>query len=331
MSFDIEWGKLDDELAGHVQQFLNRHFQTINKPSYIGDIHVTSFGWGTTAPSVEIIDITDPFPEFYEPDDEQDDELDTPKPLSPEEQQQQQQQQQQQAAAVAGSVRSGSVRAPPGSVGGETRARAPSDVYFDSMDRQQQQQQQQQRIQLMNAFHRSPLVAPQHPFSSNLSTPGLFSPGATSPTRTSMYMDRAPPISDHVQDWIDDELLNSGHSVSSARPSIAAASTGKETASNAAPPPPPSAIDPATRLDFQSHLLISYKGDMNMTILTELRMNYPSMVFMSLPIQLKVRSVEFEATAVVAYIQSMRRVCCSLLDTDDDEIFRGKDVVGLKR
>ncbi|CAO3693374.1 unnamed protein product [Rhizopus stolonifer] len=79
-----------------------------------------------------------------------------------------------------------------------------------------------------------------------------------------------------------------------------------------------------TEMDFQVHMLISYKGDMSMTIMTELRMNYPSVMFMSLPMQLCVRSVEFEATAVIAYIQSMNRVCVSMLEEEDNHV-RGKD------
>jgi distribution and morphology protein 12 len=136
-------------------------------------------------------------------------------------------------------------------------------------------------------------------------------------------------------DWIDGEdhrLHNTDNST-----------TTTTTAAPAPPPPLPSAPVPpspsaqpdstSTQMDFQAHLLISYKGDMSMTILTELRMNYPSMIFMSLPIQLKVRSVEFEATALVAYIQSMKRVCVSMLEADDEELvsLRGKSAVGLER
>ncbi|POG74373.1 hypothetical protein GLOIN_2v1576559, partial [Rhizophagus irregularis DAOM 181602=DAOM 197198] len=39
-----------------------------NKPSFIGDIEISEFDFGTVPPSIEIIDVTDPFPEFYLPD-----------------------------------------------------------------------------------------------------------------------------------------------------------------------------------------------------------------------------------------------------------------------
>ncbi|CAO3583945.1 unnamed protein product [Absidia cylindrospora] len=339
MSFDIDWSKLDDELAGYVQQFLNRHFQAINKPAFIGDIHVTSFDWGTTPPTIEIVDITNPFPEFYEPEETEDD-LDTDSP-----------------SKTVNSTGDSKNSANP-SVTHQPLSSSPTntgDPLFDSLENsskhqyseppsslsgvQQQQQQHQQRIQLLHSFHRSPLVAPQHPFNNTRPMPSrsgsYFSPSPTSPTNSSYFDQRfASPFIDNRQAWIDDQnrLLN---------PEMANSSSPLSALDSNPSPPPPSAPQTtsvplqdisATQMDFQAHLLVSYKGDMSMTVLTELRMNYPSMIFMSLPIQLRVRSVEFEATALVAYIQSMNRVCVSMLEADDEEVvsLRGKSAVGLE-
>ncbi|ORZ13238.1 hypothetical protein BCR42DRAFT_453257 [Absidia repens] len=343
MSFDIDWSKLDDELAGYVQQFLNRHFQAINKPAFIGDIHVTSFDWGTTPPTIEIVDITDPFPEFYEPEETEDD-LDTDSP-----------------SKTVNSTSDNKNSTNP-SVTHQHLSSSPTntgDPLLDSLEnsnkhqyseppsslsgahqQQQQQQQQQQRIQLLHSFHRSPLVAPQHPFNNTRPMPSrsgsYFSPSPTSPTNSSYFDQRfASPFIDNRQAWIDDQnrLLNPE----------ATTSSPLSNPSSPLPPPPASQTTSvphsvplqdisATQMDFQAHLLVSYKGDMSMTVLTELRMNYPSMIFMSLPIQLRVRSVEFEATALVAYIQSMNRVCVSMLEADDEEVvsLRGKSAVGLE-
>ncbi|KAI9319674.1 hypothetical protein BX666DRAFT_1853113 [Dichotomocladium elegans] len=201
MSLDIEWGKLDQELAAHVQHFLNRHFKSITKPAFIGDIEVTAFEWGTETPQIEITNITDPFPEFYEPENDDGD----------------------------------------ASVSEKGHSRIP------------------------------------------------------------LYQ----------QDWIDEDTEPSA-TAAAAPPSVVNSST--QSKSKAAQLHDPS------ELDFQASMRISYKGDMSMTLLTELRMNYPSMMFMSLPIQLRVRSVEFEATAVVAYIKSMDRVCVSMLEPDQSDM-----------
>nr|CAG8505767.1 3276_t:CDS:2 [Entrophospora candida] len=59
---------LDSEVANKVQTILNNHFRnnTINnKPSFIGDIEISDLDFGTIPPLIEVIDITDPFPEFY--------------------------------------------------------------------------------------------------------------------------------------------------------------------------------------------------------------------------------------------------------------------------
>ncbi|CAO3646168.1 unnamed protein product [Cunninghamella echinulata] len=339
MSFDLDWNKLDDELAGYVIQFLNRNFQAISKPSFIGNINVIAFDWGTTAPTVEIIDITDPFPEFYEPNDTEDDlennnndnnnnTSDTLNNNNNNNNSNNNNNNNNNIDTNNSNNKINTLSASP------TVTSHSNDPYFNTVEsnhpyrperfsyplspqplfhQQQQQllqqQQQQQRIQLMHSFHRSPLVAPQHPFNHMVPTTphgtnSYFPSRTTSPTTSSSFIEYRQQQQQQQQQQQNDN----------------------STASQ-----PPSIRDESTRMDFQAHLLVSYKGDMSMTILTELRMNYPSMEFMSLPIQLCVRSVEFEATAVVAYIQSMNRVCVSMLEAEEEDIstIRDKEMIGL--
>ncbi|KAI9488516.1 hypothetical protein BDB00DRAFT_772285 [Zychaea mexicana] len=219
MSLDIEWSKLDQELAVHVQHFLNRHFKSIAKPAFIGDIEVTAFEWGTESPRIEITNITDPFPEFYE--EEHDD-------------------------------------------------------------------------------------------------------------------NNADDVDNTGNTGSSDNNLNDSSHLSTARstisnPTTTTTSTAATTAANNSPTTSqgnPQHPRLSTEMDFQTSMLISYKGDMSMTLMTELRMNYPSMMFMSLPIQLRIRSIEFESTAIVAYIKSMDRVCVSMLEPEQSEehVLRGREV-----
>ncbi|CAJ0762973.1 3640_t:CDS:10 [Entrophospora sp. SA101] len=169
MSFDIFWEKLDSEVANKVQTILNNHFRnnTINnKPSFIGDIEISDLDFGTIPPLIEVIDITDPFPEFYLSD-----------------------------SATTVEVESGT-------------------------------------------------------------------------------------------DSVESQSLNT--------------------------------------TDTQIHVAISYKGDMKMTITTELFMNYPSMRFMSLPIRLNVTGFEFSATAVVAFFKNRVNFC--FLESKNPEESPLKDV-----
>ncbi|CAO3646164.1 unnamed protein product [Cunninghamella echinulata] len=382
MSFDLDWNKLDDELAGYVIQFLNRNFQAISKPSFIGNINVIAFDWGTTAPTVEIIDITDPFPEFYEPNDTEDDlennnndnnnnTSDTLNNNNNNNNSNNNNNNNNNIDTNNSNNKINTLSASP------TVTSHSNDPYFNTVEsnhpyrperfsyplspqplfhQQQQQllqqQQQQQRIQLMHSFHRSPLVAPQHPFNHMVPTTphgtnSYFPSRTTSPTTSSSFIEYRQQQQQQQQqqqndnstgidinDWIDDELNHSSTANKHFHPNSSSSSSPPPPPP---PPPPQSASQPpsirdeSTRMDFQAHLLVSYKGDMSMTILTELRMNYPSMEFMSLPIQLCVRSVEFEATAVVAYIQSMNRVCVSMLEAEEEDIstIRDKEMIGL--
>jgi distribution and morphology protein 12 len=297
MSLDIDWKKLDSELAGHVQQFLNKHFQAITKPSFIGDIEVTNFQWGNEAPHIEITNITDPFPEFYEQDDIDDNtNIDNDAP------------------SVVSNTNNGNNRVSASSRASQSPAplrsptMTPTEFFSDDGVGYHHARlslntplSQQQRFNLMHSFHRSPFVAPQHPFSNGL----YFGSPPTIATSPSAWNSR--PSSVVEEDWIDDEDINRVSNPSSIPPSHTASLLNKKS----------------TEMDFQVHMLISYKGDMSMTVVTELRMNYPSVMFMSLPINLCVRSVEFEATAVVAYIQSMNRVCVSMLEPEEDSTLSG--------
>ena len=156
MSLDIDWQKLDSELAGHVQQFLNKHFQAITKPSFIGDIQVKDFQWGNEAPQIEITNITEPFPEFYEQEDVNEQDSNTGK-----------------AALVT------NMAARPSSIETATNTNTPlirpqpsplppQTEFFLSDDDEETSIARiplnTQRFNYMHSFHRSPFVAPQHPF-----------------------------------------------------------------------------------------------------------------------------------------------------------------------
>ena len=49
-----------------MKAFLNRRFNEIPRPSFLQSIQVTSFNFGSIAPEIEIIDITDPYADYYE-------------------------------------------------------------------------------------------------------------------------------------------------------------------------------------------------------------------------------------------------------------------------
>ncbi|KAJ2824678.1 Mitochondrial distribution and morphology protein 12, partial [Coemansia erecta] len=66
MSFTIYWEKLDKRVAQNVQAQLNAFFANLaQRPQFLGEISVEQLDFGSVPPNLEILDLTDPFPEFY--------------------------------------------------------------------------------------------------------------------------------------------------------------------------------------------------------------------------------------------------------------------------
>lgn len=71
MSIDINWTSLTAgpdgvALAGKIRDFIHDKFQTIPLPRFIKSVKVHTFDFGSISPEIEIKDICDPFPCFYE-------------------------------------------------------------------------------------------------------------------------------------------------------------------------------------------------------------------------------------------------------------------------
>lgn len=77
MSIDIDWEHLTTgsdglELAESIRDFIHNKFQQVELPRFIRSVHVHSFEFGKECPVVELKDISDPLPEFYENDESSD-------------------------------------------------------------------------------------------------------------------------------------------------------------------------------------------------------------------------------------------------------------------
>ena len=77
MSVDIAWdlitsGSDGEALAESIRDFIHMKFQQITLPRFINAVHVHSFEFGSVSPEIQIKDICDPLPDFYE--DEESDE-----------------------------------------------------------------------------------------------------------------------------------------------------------------------------------------------------------------------------------------------------------------
>jgi mitochondrial distribution and morphology protein 12 len=71
MSIDLNWETLTTgpdgiALAEKIRDFVHEKFQTVTLPRFIKGVRVHAFQFGSIAPEVEIKDICDPLPDFYE-------------------------------------------------------------------------------------------------------------------------------------------------------------------------------------------------------------------------------------------------------------------------
>ncbi|KAF4818729.1 Mitochondrial distribution and morphology protein 12 [Colletotrichum siamense] len=92
MSIDLNWETLTtgpdgEALALRIRDFIHTKFQAVPLPRFIKSVKVHDFEFGAIAPELELKDITDPLPDFYEEnpdieDDEEEDE-DVPEPTPP--------------------------------------------------------------------------------------------------------------------------------------------------------------------------------------------------------------------------------------------------------
>ncbi|KAL7793223.1 hypothetical protein V8C37DRAFT_378832 [Trichoderma ceciliae] len=82
MSIDLNWETLTsgpdgEALAESIRTFIHSKFQTVPLPRFIRSVNVHGFDFGTIPPELELKDITDPLPDFYEQElDDEDDEDD---------------------------------------------------------------------------------------------------------------------------------------------------------------------------------------------------------------------------------------------------------------
>jgi len=83
MSVDIDWATITSgpdgtALAEKIRDFVHQKFQQVTLPRFINSVHVHSFDFGKTCPDIEIKDVCDPLPDFYEDEDEDEDEEESP-------------------------------------------------------------------------------------------------------------------------------------------------------------------------------------------------------------------------------------------------------------
>ena len=81
MSVDINWealtsGPTGSRLAEDIRRFVHERFQRVPLPPFVRAVAVHAFDLGRVPPVVEVVDVCDPLPDFYEDGRDEDDEED---------------------------------------------------------------------------------------------------------------------------------------------------------------------------------------------------------------------------------------------------------------
>lgn len=303
MSIELEWDKLDSRLASSLIELLNKQLINTARPSFIGPIEVTSFEFGSASPDVELVDLRDVYRDFLDDDDDDDassDDRDSPKKVTawPEEDESFEwvSRRSARAPALASAedvpayhllpphMRYG----PPSTMpmfSPVSSLRSPRDMWSPAMSN---------LVDLRPTFPSSVMYAPSY-----ASAPPSLFPSMRPTTKQGSISSKIP-------------LHSQSQKVSQSQaPSNSPSPLPTPDPHTTTPDKPPATPD------LQLHLRITWHSNLRLTLTTSLLINYPSPMFMSLPIKLSVTGLLFTGEVVVAYEGERRRVHLCIVDELD--------------
>lgn len=336
MSIDLDWAKLDESLSASLVDVLNSHLQTAaaSQPSFIGPIQITSFDFGSQPPDVELVGLRNIHRDFLD-DDSDDEGSSSSSSRSPVKVTQ------HGTGALDDDDDEGfewvSRRA-------ATKMTAMQDDYhyhhLPPHVRYGRGPSSSSEVFSLAPAHTDPYASstawstgpagltmsmpslPPRPFvgrtMSALGAPLVGTPGIGMSVGMGMGMGLGMGMGTALP-----SRSQSLHTPSPIIPTPASQSPQPIPPSAAGLPAssssPPDALagEGSEQPDLQIHLHITWPSNLRLTLTTSLRINYPSPMFMSLPIKLSVTGLLFTGEVAVAYEGSRRRVHLCILDDQD--------------
>lgn len=363
MSVDISWDTITQgpdgaALADQIRDFIHDKFQQIHLPRFIKSVQVHSFAFGSVCPEVEIKDISDPLPDFYEEDASDDSNADIESPNG-------------QAQNRPGK---GGRPAATTHFGGSFSTALPSSASVA--------QDLQSRFERgLGGTFNNDFSAEALPRSGTPGIPGGTSNfsyfhhlplGGLSGTHTPLaavasgtpfpnlgwhhnlpHTPPARPVQPHQSAEQSDARVRGNAEIPSTltRPSTAntlVTSPDPDPMSNPSSParlPPgyqraekvsddptsevrsssPSPdLDQSQPSDLQVVARVQYSGDVRMMLTAEILLDYPMPSFVNIPLKLSITGITFDGVAILAYIKKRMHLC--FLDPEDAETLVGEHV-----
>lgn len=353
MSIDINWDTITGGADGSVRaekirSFIHERFQQVTLPRFIRSVHVHSFDFGSVPPVIEIKDICDPLPDFYDEDedcseDEDEDEADGVNELhdSP------------------SATNNGSKHA--------LKERRTSDA---SRGASHTEDRTSRQPSIAPSYLNTRPTAFRHPTEQlgfpRVSTPGI--PGGTSnlnyfhlPLGAGLSGATTPLAAvagAQIQGWLDNpygrpttptnKRLHYAASMNSltltpqstpdpsTRPSSQNRHDDERRNSLAesndlspqhdyerTPSASPSRMRETSPEDLQVVTHVQYSGDIKMSLTAEILLDYPMPSFVGIPLKLNITGLTFDGVAILAYIKKRAHFC--FLSPDDADALVGHE------
>ncbi|EEP82245.1 conserved hypothetical protein [Uncinocarpus reesii 1704] len=355
MSIDINWeaatsGPDGEALAERIRSFIHDKFQQIALPRFIRSVEVNSFDFGTVRPQLQIKDLCDPFEDFYEEDegdeDFSDDQDGAPKhpPTIATERSGAGTWQAEHPSFVAG-------RLPGGIESRDIPAPSKEDLLASRPMRSPMSFGESLNPYFFpragtpgipggtsNLGYYMPLGGMSGTQTPLASVPrGPFSPGLRD---SSVYGDiHNPPARDYprpVHRQTDTDI-DSGHSRPSTADTLNSINSQRISnpalshphSSNESHPdtrdhsPPPRRMHEKKPDDLQVLCQLRYNGNIRLSLTAQVLLDYPMPSFVGLPLKLNITGLSFDGVAVVAYIR--KRVHFCFLSPEDADTLLGSE------
>lgn len=308
MSVDLDWLQLS-ALSDRLVDSLNRQMRSAERPSFIGPITINSFDFGTSAPDVELVDVRDIYRDFLE--DEEASESDHN--ISSEESEGAEKEEADVGGAM-GFNNSQEMR-------DQRRGSGNDEDGFEWVSRRGVGRAM---AETGPGYHPFP---PHVRYGGVSSASNILGPGIPLDVGRWQHTEEgdrpsSPRHGSSQQGSIADRRIRMPSSPKDLPliDSIMASSAipPYEMPLGTPPPPPPKNLTPSdTENDLQFHFRVIYNADLRISLTTSLLLNYPSPLFMALPIKLTIVGFEFNGEVVVAYQPSRTRIHVCILDDED--------------
>lgn len=363
MSVDISWDTITQgadgaALADQIRDFMHDKFQQIQLPRFIKSVQVHTFAFGSACPEVEVKDVSDPLPDFYEDDASDESNADVESPNDP------------------AQKRAGRDGRP-----------AATTQFASSFDSVLPNSSTSVAQDLQSRFERG-LGAINNDFSAEAllrsGTPGI--PGGTSnfsyfhhlplgglsgthtplaavaggtsfssmgwhhalphtpPAQPSHFQQLEHQRYDHVRSNVEmpgtstrpstaNTLMTSPDNDPTSDPSSPAQLQSRyrraekvsdDPTSEVRSPSPSPRQDQIQPSDLQVVARVQYSGDVRMMLTAEILLDYPMPSFVNIPLKLSITGITFDGVSVLAYIRKRMHLC--FLNPEDAETLVGEHV-----